>query len=116
MLWRDAGEVDLRLASQNDGGIRPLPHANSADFNRNLHIHTAIEVTIMPSPFIGRGNTKKLVGSDKAALRAQLKRDCKGVPVTILDSTASAYQIGGRGNVISKLSGKKTTFGQDFGK
>lgn len=115
MLWRDAVEVDLRLASQNDGGIRPLPRANSADFNRNPPIQ-AIEVTIMPSPFIGRGNTKKLVGSDKAALRAQLKKDCKGVPVTILDSTASAYQIGGRGNVVSKLSGKKTTFGQDFGK
>jgi|GEM_PF-4596850 hypothetical protein len=60
-----------------------------------------------------RSRTVSLVGS-KSRQRAQLKSDCKGVPITILDSTASAYHVGPRGNVVSKLSGKK--IGQDFGK
>jgi len=59
-----------------------------------------------------RGTTDLI--SDKGALRAQLKRDSKGVPITVLPATASAYKIGHRGHVVSKRSGKPTSFGQDF--
>ena len=54
-----------------------------------------------------RGNSN-LIGN-KTAQRAQLKRDCQGVKITRLDSAASAYQVGDRGHIISKRSGRKTS-------
>ena len=82
------------LGGQNEGRHSTAPYVNV-----NLNQHR--------SHIMRRGNTN-LIGN-KTAQRAQLKRDCKGVKITILDSTASAYQVGDRGHIISKRSGKKTS-------
>jgi len=89
--------------------------AHSADFMRNSPTQQSISIQNEESPMIKRSRTASLVGN-KTAQRAQLKADCKGIPITQLPATESAYKISGRGNVVSKISGLTTTFGQDYGK
>jgi len=82
------------LGGQNEGRHSTAPYVNV-----NLNTHR--------SHIMRRGNTN-LIGN-KAAQRAQLKRDCKGVAVTSIPASASAYQVGDRGHIISKRSGRKTS-------